>query len=255
MARWDTIQVDGQPMRAYLDVPAGGPAAPGIVVIQHGPGLDRFIEDRVEDLARHGYTAAAPDLYHRQPPDGADMMTRISRLRDAEILADVDATIGHLRGLRDQRAADLAVLGFCMGGRVTYLLAGARPAAWRAAGVFYGGNIMKPWGEGPRALRPHAGDRLPRHRLLRPRGYEPVARRRRPDRCRAHATRQGPRVPSLRGRRPRVPELHQSRAPPPGAGGRRLGEDAGLPGAAREGRRGSLARPDLASTDRGSRSS
>jgi carboxymethylenebutenolidase len=44
---------------------------------------------------------------------------------------------------------DLAVLGFCMGGRITYLLAGARPAAWRAAGVFYGGNIMKPWGDGP----------------------------------------------------------------------------------------------------------
>jgi carboxymethylenebutenolidase len=149
MARWDTIQVDGQPMRAYLDVPAPGPAAPGIVVIQHGPGLDRFIEDRVEDLARHGYAAAAPDLYHRQPPDGADMMTRISRLRDGEILADVDATIGHLRGLPDARVVDLAVLGFCMGGRVTYLLAGARPAAWRAAGVFYGGNIMKPWGEGP----------------------------------------------------------------------------------------------------------
>ena len=62
MARWDTIQVEGQPMRVYLDVPAGGGAAPGIVVIQHGAGVDRFIEDRVEDLARHGYVAAAPDL-------------------------------------------------------------------------------------------------------------------------------------------------------------------------------------------------
>jgi len=120
----------------------GGPDA-------HGPGLDKFIEDRVDDLARHGYAAAAPDLYHRQPEDGADMMTRIGRLRDAEILADADATIAHLRALKDTRVTDLAVLGFCMGGRITYLLAGARPAAWRAAGVFYGGNIMKPWGEGP----------------------------------------------------------------------------------------------------------
>src|SRR2546428_5886473 len=123
----------------------GGPDA-------HGPGLDKFIEDRVDDLARHGYAAAAPDLYHRQPEDGADMMTRIGRLRDAEILADADATIAHLRTLKDTRVTDLAVLGFCMGGRITYLLAGARPAAWRAAGVFYGGNIMKPWGEGPAPL-------------------------------------------------------------------------------------------------------
>jgi carboxymethylenebutenolidase len=147
MARSDTIQVDGQPMRIYLDAPAGGDAVPGVVVIMHGPGLDRFIEDRVEDLARHGYAAAAPDLYHRQPQDGSDMMTRIGRLRDPQLIADVDAAASHLRRLPDARVTDLAILGFCMGGRITYLLAGARPALWQAAGVFYGGNIMKPWAE------------------------------------------------------------------------------------------------------------
>ena len=147
MARWDTVQVDGHPMRVYLDVPAGGGTAPGVVVIMHGPGLDRFVEDRVEDLARHGYAAIAPDLYHRQPQDGADMMTRIGRLRDPQLIADVDAAAAHLRRLPDARVADLAILGFCMGGRITYLLAGARPALWRAAGVFYGGNIMKAWAE------------------------------------------------------------------------------------------------------------
>ena len=149
MARWDTIQVDGTPMRVYLDAPAGGGEAPGVVVIQHGPGLDRFIEDRVEDLARHGYAAAAPDLYHRQPNDGADMMARIGRLTDREIVSDVDATIAHMRQLRESRVGPLAVLGFCMGGRVTFMLAGSRPAAWQAAGVFYGGSIMKPWGDSP----------------------------------------------------------------------------------------------------------
>jgi carboxymethylenebutenolidase len=107
------------------------------------------MEDRVEDLARHGYAAVAPDLYHRQPEDGADMMARIGRLRDTEILTDIDAAVSHLRRLPDARVGDLAVLGFCMGGRLTYLAAGARPTAWRAAGVFYGGNIMKPWGPGP----------------------------------------------------------------------------------------------------------
>jgi carboxymethylenebutenolidase len=149
MARWDTIPVDGHPMRVYLDVPPGGGAVPGVVVIMHGPGLDRFVENQVEDLARHGYAAVAPDLYHRQPPDGSDMMTRVGRLRDGEILADADAALTHLRQVPDARVGDFGVLGFCMGGRITYLLAGARPAAWRAAGVFYGGNIMKAWGEGP----------------------------------------------------------------------------------------------------------
>ena len=54
-------------MRIYSKAPAGAAQAPGIVVIMHGPGLDTFIEDRVDDLARHGYAAAAPDLYHRSP--------------------------------------------------------------------------------------------------------------------------------------------------------------------------------------------
>jgi carboxymethylenebutenolidase len=136
-------------MRIYSKAPVGATKAPGIVVIMHGPGLDKFVEDRVDALARHGYAAAAPDLYHRQPDDSADMMTRIGRLRDTEIIADADATIAHLRAINETRVTDLAVLGFCMGGRITYLLAGARPTAWRAAGVFYGGNIMKAWGDGP----------------------------------------------------------------------------------------------------------
>jgi carboxymethylenebutenolidase len=139
-------------MRIYSRAPVDVTQAPGVVVIMHGPGLDKFVEDRVDALARHGYAAAAPDLYHRQPNDAADMMTRIGRLRDAEIIADADATVAHLRAMKETRVTDLAVLGFCMGGRITYLLAGARPAAWRAAGVFYGGNIMKAWGDGPTPL-------------------------------------------------------------------------------------------------------
>lgn len=149
MARMDTIEVDGQPMNVCVDAPPGGGARPGVVVMIHGPGLDRFIEAQVEDLARHGYVAAAPDVFHRQPDDGSETMARVGRLRDREIVADGEAAAAHLKGLADVRVGALAVLGFCMGGRNTYLLAGARPQRWKAAGVFYGGNIMKAWGEGP----------------------------------------------------------------------------------------------------------
>jgi carboxymethylenebutenolidase len=157
MARCDAVQVDGQPMRVYLDVPSSGGAVPGVLVMIHGPGLNRFIQDRVEDLASHGYAAIAPDLYHRQPDDGADTMTRAGRLRDREILTDADAAVAHLARIPDARVGDVAVLGFCMGGRFAYMLAGARPSAFRAAVVFYGGNIMKAWGEGPAPfdLTPH----------------------------------------------------------------------------------------------------
>jgi len=133
MPRFDTIDVDGHPMRVQVAVPPGGGQRPGALVMIHGPGLDGFIEHQVEDLARHGYVAAAPDLYHRQPDDGSDTMTRVGRLLDREILADADAAVAHLTGLSDASVGPLAVLGFCMGGRNTYLLAGARPRLWAAA--------------------------------------------------------------------------------------------------------------------------
>jgi carboxymethylenebutenolidase len=144
MPRRETIQVHGQPMQMCVDGDGGG-ERPGVLVMIHGPGIDAFIEAQVADLARNGYVAVAPDLFHRQPDDGTDTMTKVGRLRDAEILEDADAAVAYLQ----QRARKLAVLGFCMGGRNTYLLAGARPQLWTCAGVFYGGNIMKAWGDGP----------------------------------------------------------------------------------------------------------
>jgi carboxymethylenebutenolidase len=74
-------------------------------------------------------------------------MTRMSRLRDASIVRDVDAAIEHLKRLPEVRPDRTGITGFCMGGRVAYLMATVNRDL-RAAVVFYGGNIMVPWGEG-----------------------------------------------------------------------------------------------------------
>lgn len=150
MSRWESIEVDESPtMRAMVGVPAGVAEAPGVVVMMHGPGLDAFIEDRVDALAAHGYAAIAPDLYHRQPDDGSTGLAKMAKLLDDEIVVDVDAAVARLRSLPDVKVGAVAVIGFCMGGRCAYLMAGARPTLWQAAGVFYGGNIFKAWGGGP----------------------------------------------------------------------------------------------------------
>ncbi|HEX4995347.1 MAG TPA: dienelactone hydrolase family protein [Methylomirabilota bacterium] len=161
MAQWDRLDVDGSPMRLYVGMPSLGRAFPAVIVIHHGPGVDKFIEDRVENLAQQGYLAIAPDLYHRQTSAAADassaaagvsadadMMTRIGRLRDPEVIADVNAAVNYARRLKDTQLGDVGIIGFCMGGRVAYLMAASKPV-FKAAGVFYGGNIMKAWGNGP----------------------------------------------------------------------------------------------------------
>lgn len=146
--RWDTIAVDGQPMRVYLGVPEGEPRRAGLLVAQHGAGVDGFVQDVVHRLFRRGYVAAAPELYHRQPPEVRDNLTRIGMLRDEEIIADMNATAAHMKSLKNPLVGPIGIVGFCMGGRVAYLMAAANREI-RASAVFYGGNIMKAWGAPP----------------------------------------------------------------------------------------------------------
>src|SRR5713101_7085546 len=146
---WESIQVDGADMRLYTSVPDGTGPFPAVVVIQHQGGVDDFMEEMTQRLASAGYAAVAPDLYHRDSPDCRDdAPTRRARLRDVTVIKDVNATVYFLTGHRMVDAERLGIIGFCMGGRVSYLMAAAHPS-FKAAVAYYGGNIMAPWGEGP----------------------------------------------------------------------------------------------------------
>ena len=147
-ARWDTLTVDGETMRCHVAVPAGEAPFPAVIVIQHAGGVDAFVQEMCGRFAAAGYVAIAPELYHRQDPDsGEDMLTRMGRLRDVEVVSDVNAAIEHAGRTPEVAPDRIGIAGFCMGGRVAYLIA-THVQSLRAAVVFYGGNIMIPWGEG-----------------------------------------------------------------------------------------------------------
>jgi carboxymethylenebutenolidase len=102
---------------------------PAIVVIQHQGGVDEFVEEMTARVASAGYVGAAPDLYHRDGPDCRDDgPTRRARLLDANVMKAVNATVDFLRGHASVDARRLGIVGFCMGGRVAYLMAAARTA-------------------------------------------------------------------------------------------------------------------------------
>ena len=148
-SRWDTVQTPDGPMPTYVSAPAGAASLPGVIVIQHAGGVDDFIQTMCNRITDDGFVAVAPDLYHREEPNSKDdPMTRMGRLRDAAIVPDVNAAVEHAQSLREVDGRRLGITGFCMGGRVTYLMA-AKSRAFKAAVVFYGGNTMVPWGEGP----------------------------------------------------------------------------------------------------------
>ncbi len=146
--RWDTLKVDDSEMRCYVALPEGEGPYPGVLVCMHAPGLDGFIQGIGDRLASAGMAGIAPDLYHRQDEPAENPMQRMAQLRDPSILRDLDAASGHLRDLDEVSAGQSAVIGFCMGGRLAYLFS-AHDAAVRVSVVFYGGNIMRSWGDGP----------------------------------------------------------------------------------------------------------
>lgn len=141
-----TIDVGARQMALHVASPASGERSPAIVVIMHAPGVDTFIHDVTARLSMAGYAAAAPDLYHRQDGGGAPL-ERMARLRDLEVIDDVRATVDFLGERPNVDRERIAIMGFCMGGRVAYLMAAAEPRL-KAAVVYYGGNIMVAWGEG-----------------------------------------------------------------------------------------------------------
>ena len=146
---WESIKVADGTMRLHVSRPDSPGPFPAVVVIQGQKGVDRFIEETTQRLASAGYVAAAPELYHRDPPDCRDdAPTRRERLRDATVITDVTATVEFLRRQRSVDGRPLAIIGFCMGGRVSYLMAAANPA-FKAAADYYGGNVFSPWGDGP----------------------------------------------------------------------------------------------------------
>lgn len=148
-SRWDTIDTGDGQMRCYVSIPGEPGPHPAVIVIQHAGGVDEFIRRMSDRLGEARFVAVAPDLYHREDPGSSDdPMTRMGRLRDANIVGDVKAAVEHASGLPEVESGRIGITGFCMGGRVAYLMA-ASNAAFRAAVVFYGGNIMAPWGQGP----------------------------------------------------------------------------------------------------------
>ena len=144
----DSVSVGGAPMKLYVSVPPGRGPFPAVVVIQHQGGVDEFIEEMTDRVGAAGYVAVAPDLYHRDGPDCRDDgPTRRARLLDVNVIEDVNATVAYLKEHPAVDARRLGIVGFCMGGRVAYLMAAAQPA-FKAAVDYYGGNVMVPWGGG-----------------------------------------------------------------------------------------------------------
>jgi carboxymethylenebutenolidase len=140
MAEMVEFASNGNAARGYLASPASG-SGPGVVVVQEWWGLDPGIKKMADRLADNGFVALAPDLYHGElaahdeMDKAGQLMTTLPPDRAAR---DMSGAVDFLADHASTTGDGIGVVGFCMGGMLTFLLAADRGDKVKAAVPFYG---------------------------------------------------------------------------------------------------------------------
>jgi carboxymethylenebutenolidase len=131
---------NGNSASGYLALPPSG-SGPGVIVVQEWWGLDWGIKEMADRLAAAGFVALAPDLYHGELAGHTEMdkagalMTAMPADRAGR---DMSGAVDYLLQHQATTGDGIGVMGFCMGGLLTFVLAALRPDAIKAAVPFYG---------------------------------------------------------------------------------------------------------------------
>ena len=143
---------DGFELGAYRADPAGTPRG-RVAVIQEIFGVNNHIRSVCDRLASGGYIALAPQVFDRvernfetgySESEVAHARTFIPKLDWAKVMMDTEAAIDALK-----REGSVAVIGFCLGGSVSYLAA-TKLGGLAAAVCYYGGQIIQHIDKKPR---------------------------------------------------------------------------------------------------------
>lgn len=148
----------GDPLRAELALPVGAceqsPVA-GVLVVHEVFGLDEFTRRIQARLVEAGFAALAPDLYSRSgvPGPGSTpeepapewepevIRAAAASIVDRRCVADLEAGLARLGSHPAVDAGRLGVVGFCLGGRLAFLL-GCHSHRLSAVVDYYGRIVL-----------------------------------------------------------------------------------------------------------------
>jgi carboxymethylenebutenolidase len=129
---------DGNRFAAFVATPEK-PATVGVVVLPDVRGLYRFYEELALRFAERGYAAIALDYFGRtagveKRGDDFECMPHVQQTTPDGVQADVAACVERLR---DRGCGAVFTVGFCFGGRHSWLATASGPGLAGAVG-FYG---------------------------------------------------------------------------------------------------------------------
>lgn len=142
---WVDIPVGDANLHTLIVYPQGNARAGVVMTMQHGTGLDHWMQAVADQLAVEGFIAVAPDIWSGLGPDGGgwDSFAFIDDGIRAAGRVTPDETLRRYKAARDyamrlpRANGKSASLGFCAGGGNSFRFAGEVPQL-NAAVVFYG---------------------------------------------------------------------------------------------------------------------
>jgi len=145
---------DGAELAAFAAFP-DDPGRTGVVVLPDVRGLYRFYEELALRFAERGHTAVAIDYFGRTAGVGKrgedfEYRAHVAQATQEHIQADVAAAVEWLRSHEGGSARAIATVGFCFGGRNSWLAAASGHGLAGAVG-FYGNPGPREGVPGPTA--------------------------------------------------------------------------------------------------------
>ncbi len=131
---------DGSEMLTYVPKPKGTPKA-GVILSLEVFGITDHIKRTADRFAREGYLVIVPELFHRSAAAGFTLdygdfekvKPHYMAITPAGLEADLKACYGWLK---DQGVEKVGSVGYCLGGRVSFLANSILPL--NAAVSYYG---------------------------------------------------------------------------------------------------------------------
>ena len=140
MAETVEFKSNGNNATGYLVKPPSG-SGPGVLVIQEWWGLDDDLKKMADKLAAAGFVALAPDLYHGKVA-GHTEMDKAAQLMNSlppdRAARDMSGAVDYLASRKDVTGRGIGVVGFCMGGMLSFIIAANRGDKVKAVVPFYG---------------------------------------------------------------------------------------------------------------------
>ncbi|MCS6773393.1 MAG: dienelactone hydrolase family protein [Anaerolineae bacterium] len=128
--------------QGYYVRPDDDKAYPGVVLIQEWWGIEPHIRELAIRLATSGFIVLVPDLYHGKvatEPNDAQRMLMMTMENVERAIHEVILALDYLHNDPSVQPKKLGLIGFCMGGYLTYRVAERYPHLG-AISPWYGGG-------------------------------------------------------------------------------------------------------------------